>query len=181
MPFPAFLKQPKTVSVIGAPMIYGQPRPGTDYGPAMLREAGCVPLLQCRCSTLFSPASSPFQTCHPFVHATPSRNFQGRCPDHTRLPGTVDGPSYPCCPGILPNSLGLLHKRIGILPTHVRSGCVMMAMLVATRTSTCLLSQAALSRFLLCKTPGFAILWESNKLLSPLPGWLRSSRNFCGR
>jgi arginase len=40
VPFPAFLRQPKTVAVLGAPMIYGQPREGTDFGPAMLREMG---------------------------------------------------------------------------------------------------------------------------------------------
>ncbi|KAJ1496519.1 arginase [Baffinella frigidus] len=40
VPFPSFLKTPKTVAIIGAPMIYGQPRPGTDFGPAQLREAG---------------------------------------------------------------------------------------------------------------------------------------------
>ena len=110
VPFPAFLKQPKTVSVIGAPMIYGQPRPGTDFGPAMLREEGCVTLLQYSCTTLFSPASSPFQPPHPLVHATPSRVFQRRCSGQTRLPDAVDGPSHPCCHGILPTRLVRDHR-----------------------------------------------------------------------
>ena len=107
---------------------------------------------------LFSPSSPPFQTCHPLVHATPNRLLQMICPDHTRLHGAADGPSYPCCPGILPTSIGLLHKRIGILPKHVHVGCVMATILVATRTKACLFSQGALSRNLLCATPGFAIL-----------------------
>ncbi|KAG7401987.1 Amino-acid acetyltransferase, mitochondrial [Phytophthora boehmeriae] len=34
------LKNPQTVSVIGAPMTYGQPLLGTDSGPDQLREAG---------------------------------------------------------------------------------------------------------------------------------------------
>ncbi|KAL7527384.1 hypothetical protein ACHAXR_001929 [Thalassiosira sp. AJA248-18] len=33
---------PKTVSVIGAPMTYGQPFVGTDSGPALLREQGLL-------------------------------------------------------------------------------------------------------------------------------------------
>jgi len=33
---------PKTVSIIGAPMTYGQPYGGTDDGPALLREAGLL-------------------------------------------------------------------------------------------------------------------------------------------
>lgn len=34
--------KPKTVSVIGAPMTFGQPFVGTDTGPTMLREAGLL-------------------------------------------------------------------------------------------------------------------------------------------
>ena len=34
--------RPKTVSVIGAPMTYGQPFVGTDHGPRLLREAGLL-------------------------------------------------------------------------------------------------------------------------------------------
>lgn len=34
------LSHPSTVSVIGAPMTYGQPFLGTDHGPHMLREHG---------------------------------------------------------------------------------------------------------------------------------------------
>lgn len=39
-PTPSFLARPKTVAVIGAPMIYGQPFGGTDLGPKILRERG---------------------------------------------------------------------------------------------------------------------------------------------
>jgi arginase len=35
-----YLAQPKTVAIIGAPMAFGQPKPGTDDGPAVLRESG---------------------------------------------------------------------------------------------------------------------------------------------
>lgn len=34
--------QPRTVSVIGAPMTYGQPFVGTDRGPELLRESGLL-------------------------------------------------------------------------------------------------------------------------------------------
>lgn len=34
--------QPRTVSVIGAPMTYGQPFVGTDRGPELLREEGLL-------------------------------------------------------------------------------------------------------------------------------------------
>ena len=34
--------QPRTVSVIGAPMTYGQPYVGTDRGPELLRECGLL-------------------------------------------------------------------------------------------------------------------------------------------
>jgi hypothetical protein len=37
---PEFLRQPKTASIIGCPMSYGQPKAGTDQGPMMLRDAG---------------------------------------------------------------------------------------------------------------------------------------------
>ncbi len=37
---PDFLKVPKTVSVLGAPMSWGQPRAGTDHGPQILRDHG---------------------------------------------------------------------------------------------------------------------------------------------
>ncbi|EKX54017.1 hypothetical protein GUITHDRAFT_84137, partial [Guillardia theta CCMP2712] len=40
IPFPSFLKSPKTCSVFGVPMVYGQPNHGTDYGPQMLRKFG---------------------------------------------------------------------------------------------------------------------------------------------
>lgn len=40
-----FAKTPKTCSVIGAPMTYGQPFVGTDWGPKMLREAGLLGML----------------------------------------------------------------------------------------------------------------------------------------
>lgn len=36
------VKRPKTVSIIGAPMTYGQPYVGTDHGPRLLREAGLL-------------------------------------------------------------------------------------------------------------------------------------------
>lgn len=36
------LTRPKTVSIIGAPMTYGQPYVGTDHGPKLLREAGLI-------------------------------------------------------------------------------------------------------------------------------------------
>ena len=39
-PTPAFLAKPKTVSIIGAPMNYGQPFGGTELGPAVLRAKG---------------------------------------------------------------------------------------------------------------------------------------------
>lgn len=42
---PHFLSSPKTVSVIGAPMSYGQPRAGTDQGAKMLHEAGLDEML----------------------------------------------------------------------------------------------------------------------------------------
>ena len=35
----------KTVSIIGAPMTYGQPYVGTDSGPALLREAGLLKMM----------------------------------------------------------------------------------------------------------------------------------------
>jgi len=41
-----FLKSPKTVSVVGAPMSYGQPLPGTDHGPALIHSAGLIPSLK---------------------------------------------------------------------------------------------------------------------------------------
>lgn len=37
---PKYLKMPKTVSIIGAPMVYGQPLLGPEQGPKMLRAAG---------------------------------------------------------------------------------------------------------------------------------------------
>jgi len=37
-----FAASPKTVSVIGAPMTYGQPFVGTDSGPSLLREQGIL-------------------------------------------------------------------------------------------------------------------------------------------
>ena len=37
---PAFLKSPKTVSIIGAPMSFGQPLTGCDLGPTLLRKDG---------------------------------------------------------------------------------------------------------------------------------------------
>lgn len=40
IPIPKFLKLPKTVTVIGAPMTLGQPLAGTDQGPKMIRDAG---------------------------------------------------------------------------------------------------------------------------------------------
>eukprot|EP00048_Salpingoeca_helianthica_P024204 m.30519 g.30519 ORF g.30519 m.30519 type:complete len:369 (-) comp9248_c1_seq1:251-1357(-) len=40
VPTPSFLAAPKTVSIIGAPMTYGQPFAGTDRGPAAVREKG---------------------------------------------------------------------------------------------------------------------------------------------
>lgn len=44
VPFPNFLQHDgkKTVSLIGAPMTYGQGKPGTDHGPRMMREGGLV-------------------------------------------------------------------------------------------------------------------------------------------
>ena len=42
---PPFLKTPKTVSIIGAPLSFGQPIAGTDRGPKMLREAGLIETL----------------------------------------------------------------------------------------------------------------------------------------
>lgn len=38
-------KSPHTCSIIGAPMIYGQPFVGTDTGPALLREGGLIDML----------------------------------------------------------------------------------------------------------------------------------------
>jgi len=38
----ALLRRPKTVSFVGAPMSWGQPLAGTDYGPQLLRESGVV-------------------------------------------------------------------------------------------------------------------------------------------
>lgn len=35
-------EEPKMVSIIGAPMTYGQPYCGTDHGPTLLREAGLL-------------------------------------------------------------------------------------------------------------------------------------------
>lgn len=40
VPTPMFLAKPKTVSIVGAPMTYGQPFAGTDRGPQALREKG---------------------------------------------------------------------------------------------------------------------------------------------
>eukprot|EP00047_Mylnosiga_fluctuans_P003179 m.227834 g.227834 ORF g.227834 m.227834 type:complete len:400 (-) comp11650_c0_seq1:117-1316(-) len=37
---PAFLAKPKTATIIGAPMTYGQPYAGADRGPQALREKG---------------------------------------------------------------------------------------------------------------------------------------------
>lgn len=41
-----YLKTPKTVSILGAPMSWGQPLAGTDHGPALIRQAGLVPALK---------------------------------------------------------------------------------------------------------------------------------------
>jgi len=41
----AFIKDPKTVSVIGAPMTFGQPYTGTDDTPSLLRRAGLRSML----------------------------------------------------------------------------------------------------------------------------------------
>lgn len=38
-------QNPKTVSIIGAPMTYGQPFVGTDSGPNLLREAGLLNMM----------------------------------------------------------------------------------------------------------------------------------------
>jgi arginase len=40
-----FIKDPKTVSVIGAPMTFGQPYTGTDDTPSLLRKAGLRSML----------------------------------------------------------------------------------------------------------------------------------------
>ncbi|CAI5742269.1 unnamed protein product [Hyaloperonospora brassicae] len=40
------LRTPKTVSVIGAPMTFGQPLPGTDGGPKLIRDAGLLKTLK---------------------------------------------------------------------------------------------------------------------------------------
>lgn len=37
-----FISKPQTVSVIGAPMTFGQPYSGTDRGPQLLRDAGLL-------------------------------------------------------------------------------------------------------------------------------------------
>ena len=37
-----YLKRPKTVNLIGAPMSWGQPLAGTDHGPQLIRESGLV-------------------------------------------------------------------------------------------------------------------------------------------
>jgi len=42
---PPFLKIPKTVSVIGAPLSWGQPLAGTDHGPQLLRNEGLLTCL----------------------------------------------------------------------------------------------------------------------------------------
>lgn len=42
---PPFLAVPKTVSVIGAPMSWGQPRAGTDQGSQILRDCGMEGML----------------------------------------------------------------------------------------------------------------------------------------
>ncbi|KAJ8600763.1 hypothetical protein CTAYLR_006101 [Chrysophaeum taylorii] len=42
---PAFLRQPATVAIIGAPQNRGQPYIGTDRGPALLRRAGVREML----------------------------------------------------------------------------------------------------------------------------------------
>lgn len=52
VPDSTFLKQPRTVTVIGAPMTFGQPLAGTDEGPRMIRDAGacthaCAPTPPC--------------------------------------------------------------------------------------------------------------------------------------
>ena len=41
-PSPDFVGVPKTVSVIGAPLTWGQPLAGTDRGPKLLRDGGVV-------------------------------------------------------------------------------------------------------------------------------------------
>jgi len=43
---PSFIAQPKTASVIGAPMTLGQPLDGTDHGPNLLRQAGLTDALE---------------------------------------------------------------------------------------------------------------------------------------
>eukprot|EP00924_Labyrinthula_sp_SR-Ha-C_P004168 snap_masked-scaffold_3-processed-gene-16.44-mRNA-1 protein AED:0.05 eAED:0.05 QI:105/1/1/1/0.25/0.2/5/170/379 len=42
-----FLEKPKKASVIGAPLSWGQPLPGTDQGPKLLRQKGLIPCLEC--------------------------------------------------------------------------------------------------------------------------------------
>jgi arginase len=43
---PMFLKTPRTVSVVGAPMSWGQPLAGTDHGPALVHRAGLIPAIK---------------------------------------------------------------------------------------------------------------------------------------
>ena len=43
---PRFLKHPKTLSIVGAPMSWGQPLQGTDHGPALIHDAGLVPAIK---------------------------------------------------------------------------------------------------------------------------------------
>ena len=40
VPHPRFLVDPKKCAIIGAPMTWGQPKPGADNGPDMIRQAG---------------------------------------------------------------------------------------------------------------------------------------------
>ena len=39
---PRFLKNPRTLSIVGAPMSWGQPLQGTDHGPELVHQAGLI-------------------------------------------------------------------------------------------------------------------------------------------
>lgn len=43
---PRFLRTPRTVSIVGAPMSWGQPLAGTDHGPGLVHQAGLIPALK---------------------------------------------------------------------------------------------------------------------------------------
>eukprot|EP00291_Cryptomonas_curvata_P028444 CAMPEP_0172206174 /NCGR_PEP_ID=MMETSP1050-20130122/33057_1 /TAXON_ID=233186 /ORGANISM="Cryptomonas curvata, Strain CCAP979/52" /LENGTH=162 /DNA_ID=CAMNT_0012885199 /DNA_START=76 /DNA_END=561 /DNA_ORIENTATION=- len=72
VPYPHFLQHhgKKTATVIGAPMTYGQGKPGTDHGPGMIRDAGLISELR----QLWWEVPSPANQRHSLPASLPYRS-----------------------------------------------------------------------------------------------------------